>query len=146
MYRFLADVTVVFHFAYASFIVLALAAIVVGWMRRWGWIRNFWFRLIHLLMIGGVAIESYFGVPCPLTVLENRLRQLAGQTTYPGSFIGTWANELLFFDASEVVFTLLYGLIFMLVLGSFLFAPPRWPSGLLRPAATDHARSHSKHG
>ena len=89
IYRFLADATVVIHFAYASFIVLGLLAILVGIVRHWSWIRNFWFRLVHLLMMGTVAAEACCGIPCPLTVWENRLRQLAGEATYPGSFIGT---------------------------------------------------------
>ena len=55
LYRVLADVTVVIHLAYASFIVLGLVAILLGILRRWSWIRDFWFRLVHLLLATFVA-------------------------------------------------------------------------------------------
>jgi hypothetical protein len=127
MYRFLADVTVVAHFAYASFIVLGLIAICVGGIRGWSWIRNFWFRLVHLAMIGSVALESCFDIECPLTVLENHFRQLGGENSYPGSFIGTLVNNLLFVDAPEWVLSLTYGLLFAAVLLTLLTVPPRRP-------------------
>jgi hypothetical protein len=127
IYRFLADVTVGAHFAYASFIVLGLIAIGVGGVRGWSWIRNFWFRLVHLLMIGGVALESCFDIECPLTVLENHFRQRGGETTYPGSFVGTLVNDLLFVDTPEWVLSLTYGAIFAVVLLSLLAVPPRRP-------------------
>ena len=127
VYRFLADVTVVFHLAYASFIVLGLVAILVGIWRRWSWVRNFWFRLIHLLMIGLVAAEAGCGIKCPLTVLETYLRKKAGEATYTGSFIGNMVHEFLFFEAPEWVFSTVYILFFLLVAATFVWARPRWP-------------------
>jgi hypothetical protein len=132
IYRFLADATVIIHCAYASFIVLGLLAIVVGLVRHWSWIRNFWFRLVHLLMMGFVAAETCCGILCPLTVWENRLRQLAGETTYPGSFIGTMANDVLFVDMPEWVLSCAYVLLFGLILLTLVAAPPRWPGGKRR--------------
>ena len=81
----LADVIAVFHLAFALFIVCGLVAILVGAVRGWVWVRNFWFRLIHLLMIGIVAAEAICGVPCPLTTWEFRLRKLAGEATHSRS-------------------------------------------------------------
>ncbi len=127
LYRVLADVTVVIHLAYASFIVLGLAAILLGIVRRWSWIRNFWFRMVHLLMIGMVAAETVCGIDCPLTVWENRLRTLAGETTYAGSFIGSWANALLFVEMPEWLLSTAYLLFLCLVLATFVAAPPGRP-------------------
>jgi hypothetical protein len=125
--RVLADVIVVIHAAFVAFVMLGMVAIVVGLVLGWGWVRNFWFRALHLAAIGVVAAQALVGVICPLTSLENVLRRQAGQETYPGAFIGYWAHRLIFFQASPRVFTLAYSLFGAAVLGAFLLGPPRWP-------------------
>jgi len=74
-YRILADLVLVIHLAYAGFIVLGMAAILLGIVLKWQWVRNFWFRLIHLIMIAIVVEESILGVICPLTDWEDQLRE-----------------------------------------------------------------------
>ena len=59
----LADLIVVFHAAYVSFVVFGLVAILIGAVLRWRWVRNFWFRVIHLTAIGIVVAEALFGIP-----------------------------------------------------------------------------------
>jgi hypothetical protein len=66
LYRLLADTVVAVHLTYVAFVVVGMAAILVGIVLRWSWVRNFWFRTVHLLMIGIVAVESLCGVRCPL--------------------------------------------------------------------------------
>lgn len=126
VYRLLADLTVIIHFAYVMFVILGLFAILAGWALRWNWIRNRWFRGIHLLMIGVVVLESWAGITCPLTTWEHQLRQRAGQETYQGDFIATWVHDALFFDAEPWVFTVCYSLFGGLVLATLFFVPPRW--------------------
>ncbi len=126
-YRFLADSIVVVHFAYVAFVVLGLAAIVAGAALGWRWVRNFWFRAIHLLMIAVVVAESLGGVLCPLTDWEDRLRELAGEPNEPGSFIGRGIHSLLFVDASSSVLALCYSVFGLAVLVMLVVAPPRWP-------------------
>jgi hypothetical protein len=126
--RLLADLIVVLHAAYASFIVCGLVAILIGIVFRWGWVRNFWFRAIHLTMIGIVVAEEFVGMSCPLTDWEKRLRRTAGQAGYAGDFIGHWAHRLIFYDAKPWVFTVIYVLFGLAVLGTFIVAPPRWPA------------------
>ena len=53
--RMLADLLVVVHAAYVSFVVLGLVAILAGIAFRWKWVRNPWFRWIHITMIGIVV-------------------------------------------------------------------------------------------
>ena len=77
--RVLADVIVVFHAAYVSFVVFGLVAILLGVVFRWNWVRNFWFRSIHLIAIGIVVGEALVGVPCPLTVWEARSGKSPGR-------------------------------------------------------------------
>jgi hypothetical protein len=121
----LADLIVVVHASYVSFVVFGQLAILLGVAFRWSWVRNFWFRATHLLAIGIVVGESFFGIDCPLTVWERELRQVAGQTGYTGDFLGYWAHQLIFFRADRWVFTGLYSLFGLLVLATFILAPPR---------------------
>jgi hypothetical protein len=131
----LADLIVVAHAAYASFVVLGLVAILVGSALRWRWVRNPWFRSIHIAMIGIVVAEAFAGIPCPLTGWEARLREAAGQVAYPGDFIGYWIDRLLFCHTERWVWTVLYVAFGVAVLAAFIFAPPRWRSRTLhRPA------------
>ena len=55
MYGLLADLVVIVHFAYVGFVVIGQLLILIGIVLRWQWIRNPWFRLIHLAMILIVA-------------------------------------------------------------------------------------------
>jgi hypothetical protein len=125
--KLLADLVVVTHACFAAFVVLGLVATLLGIALRWNWVRNFWFRIIHLSAIGFVILESIVGIDCPLTVWENRLRKAAGQAAYPGDFIGYWAHRLLFFDAEPWILTVSYILFGLGVIVTFLLAPPRWP-------------------
>ena len=128
-YLLLADVILVVHFAFVAFVVLGLVAVWAGRFLRWSWVRNFWFRLAHLLSIGIVVGEALGGVICPLTTWEARLRELAGTTgAYEGSFIQHWVHQLMFFEASQGVFTGIYALFFALVLASAWWVKPRWPA------------------
>lgn len=132
LYRFLADAVVLVHFAYVAFVVLGMAAILAGIALRWRWVRNFWFRGVHFLMIAVVVAESLCGVLCPLTEWEDRLRELAGEPNEPGSFIGRWTHQLLFFDVPPSVMLVGYCLFGLAVLAAFFLAPPRWPAWLGR--------------
>ena len=126
-YRFLADTIVVLHFAYVAFVVVGMAGIVVGTVRHWPWVRNFWFRGIHFLMIAVVAAESLGGILCPLTEWEDRLRERAGESTEPVSFVGRWVHRLLFFDLPPALLATCYCLFALAVLVMLIVAPPRWP-------------------
>ena len=127
IYRIAADLIVIAHTAYVAFVVLCLALILVGIARKWNWIRNFKFRIIHLSMIGIVVAEAWCGLICPLTIWEKDFRRLAGETTYQGDFLANWMHVLLFFEFSPWVFTLLYSLFGLSVIATFLVAPPCFP-------------------
>jgi hypothetical protein len=127
LYSFLADVVVVLHFAYAGFVVVGMVVILAGIVLRWKWVRNFWFRMVHFLMIGLVVAESLGGMACPMTTWEYDLRVKAGQAGEPGSFIGRWFHRVLYYDAPEWTFTVCYCLFGTAVLATLILAPPRWP-------------------
>jgi len=138
--RVLADSIVVFHACYVAFVVLGLVAILAGIVFRWGWVRNFWFRAIHLLMISIVVGEALVGVPCPLTVWEKLLRTRAGEASYAGDFLGHWAHRLIFYRAEPWVFTLIYAVFGLAVVSAFVLSPPRFPGRKPSAAADDPDR------
>jgi len=88
--------------------------------------RSFGFRLAHLAAIASVCAEAIVGAACPLTTLENALRERAGQARYPGNFVGYWAHRLIFYDAPPWAFTGLYFALTILALATFWLAPPKW--------------------
>ncbi len=124
-----ADVVLALHTLFVLFVVGGLLLILLGWWRGWTWTRGFWFRWLHLAAIGFVVLEAWFGVPCPLTVLESRLRVIAGGSGYAASFIGYWLQRLIFYEAEPWVFTVVYTAFALLVVAVFVFHPPRrYPS------------------
>jgi hypothetical protein len=127
IYRMLADVVVTIHLALVGFIVMGMAAILLGIVLKWRWVRNFWFRTIHLAMIAVVVEKAILSVSCPLTDWENQLREMAGETVREGTFIGRMLHGVLFWDVSSGTLTIVYYLFGLAVLVVFFFAPPRWP-------------------
>ncbi len=125
LYRIAADLIVIAHFGIVAFNIFGLILTLIGVFRRWSWVRNVWFRSIHLLGIAFVVGESLLGETCPLTTWEKRLNELAGRTTYQGDFIANVVHDMLFFTAPSWVFTLCYSLFGAAVLLTFIFAPPR---------------------
>lgn len=125
-YQLAADVVVVVHFAFVAFVALGLLLTLVGGVRRWAWVRSLRFRGTHAAAIGVVVIESLCGITCPLTVWEQQLRVLAGQTSHQGDFIAAWVHKLMFFEAEPWVFTTGYCAFGAMVVLSWLLVPPMW--------------------
>src|SRR5947209_199294 len=125
-YGLLADMVVGIHVAYVSYVVLGQLAIFAGVVLRWQWIRNFWFRVTHLVAIIIVAFEAIMNITCPLTTWEAQLRAAAGQQVQEGTFMGRLLHDLMYFNWPEWVFTALYITFALLVLATFVVAPPRW--------------------
>ena len=130
LYRILADLMVAIHLAFAGFLVLGMAAILLGIVLKWQWVRNFWFRATHLLLIATVVVETLLGFTCPLTDWEDRLREKAGEAVQGGTFIGRMLHKFLFWniwDESPRAMTIVYCLLGLAILAAFFYAPPRWP-------------------
>ena len=125
-YAFLADVVVAIHVAYVGFVVVGQLAILLGIPLKWSWVRNFWFRVLHLLAIVVVGVEGALGIICPLTTWEAQLRELAGQPVERGSFMGRLMHNLLFYDCDQWYFDMGHVVFALLVLLTFVLAPPRW--------------------
>lgn len=121
----LADAILVLHFLIVVFIVGGLVLTWIGALAGWAWVRNRWFRYLHLAAIAFVAAEALFGVVCPLTVWEDLLRGGAR----PESFVGRWVRQLLFYQAPEWVFTTIYAAWAAATLATLRLVPPRRKAG-----------------
>ena len=125
-YSLAADGVLIFHTAFIAFVVVGLVLIWIGYFRSWRWTRSLTFRIAHLLAIAYVVLQSWCSMSCPLTDLENRLRLRGGEDPYgPTGFIAYWLHRLIFFDAPPWLFTLVYTLFGLLVVGTLIFAPPK---------------------
>lgn len=129
--RVLADFVVIVHGLIAAFAVVGAVAVAIGGCLRWRWVGNFWFRGVHLALVVIVAMFPLTGRLCPLTDLEQWLRLQAGETAYPGSFIGHWVHELLFIDVSPEAIAVSYCLFAVLVIAMLALVPVRLPAKLL---------------
>ena len=133
-YRLLADLVLLLHFAIVLFVLGAWIIIIAGACRGWHFVRNPWFRGIHLAAVGFVVALTWCGTMCPLTTLENELRHHGGQSSYPGDFIAWWVHELLFFDLPSWVFTLCYSVFGASVAVLLRVCPPEVSGGSRRDA------------
>jgi hypothetical protein len=86
--RFLADAVVALHLAFVAFVV-------AGAFLALRWPRLLWLQIP--CAVYGVAIEL-FGWICPLTYLENALRERAGRSGYSGGFVEHYLLPLLYPD------------------------------------------------
>jgi hypothetical protein len=125
-YRLAADAVVMLHMAYVLFVIFGFLLTLLGCLFRWKWIRNPWFRGIHLAMILIVVAEAWLGITCPLTTWEDQLRELGGGESNQGAFIANLVHDWLFYEAPPWVFATAYSLFGLGVVLTFVLAPPRW--------------------
>jgi drug/metabolite transporter superfamily protein YnfA len=125
LFRALADVALITHVAFVTFVLGGLLLILLGGFRGWNWIRNPWFRVLHLVGIGLVVVQAWLGVICPLTTLEMALRERAGDSTYGGTFIAHWLQRLIYYEAPPWVFAVCYTVFGLAVVGSWVKFRPR---------------------
>lgn len=125
VYRTLADLVLATHVGFVAFVIVGLAAIWVGGLTGWSWVRNPWLRAAHLAGIALVVVQAWLGIVCPLTTLEMHLRERAGDATYAGTFIGHWLQRLLYYEAPPWVFVVCYTLFGLAVVGSWVKFRPR---------------------
>jgi len=112
-----ADAVLLVHFGFILFVLL-------GGLLVWKWPRIAWLHLPAVLW--GALIEFSAGI-CPLTPLENRLRQAAGEGGYSGGFVERYLLPVIYpADLTRDV-QLLLGLL-VLVLNLAIYAAVFWVS------------------
>ena len=88
IYRLLADITLIFHLCFVVFAVFGGLLV----------LRRRFVLWLHLpALVWGVLVEC-FRMPCPLTALENWLRQLGGEAGYEGGFIEHYVSAILYWQ------------------------------------------------
>ena len=86
VYGVLTDVVVGVHFAFVLFVVLG-GLFVLRW-KLWAW--------IHIPCVLWGALNEFWGWVCPLTPLENWLRQSGGEAAYANSFVEHYILPILY--------------------------------------------------
>lgn len=86
MDKILADAIVVIHCLFIIFVICG-GLLVLRWPKM---------AIAHLPAAVWGAVVEFFGLICPLTPLENRFRDLAGETAYSGDFIGRYLLPVIY--------------------------------------------------
>ena len=86
LYRWLAVVVVGAHFAFLAYLVL-------GGFMAWRWPRTV---VSHMAAVGWAGIQVFGLLPCPLTALQDRLRELGGERALRGGFIDSYVKGVLY--------------------------------------------------
>ena len=81
-----ADLVVVVHLLFIGFIV-------GGVFLTWRWPLIIW---AHIPAVIYGALVEFAGFTCPLTLLENDLRQRAGEAGYRGGFIAHYLVKVIY--------------------------------------------------
>ena len=135
LYGVVADALSAIHLLFVSWVVLGLAAILIGWPLGWRWVRNPWFRITHLGMILIVVVETAFAYQCPLTKWDDDLRKAADQWDFEKtgsvdpermSFIGRMAQDLFMCSCPDAVWNASYFGFGGVILATLFLVPPRF--------------------
>lgn len=89
LYRALADIVVMTHLAFILFAVL-------GGFLALRWKRCAW---LHVPAVAWATLISFAGWICPLTPLENWLRERGGVIAYRSGFIDQYILPIVYPDA-----------------------------------------------
>jgi uncharacterized protein DUF2784 len=86
LYFFLADILVLLHVGFVLFVILG-GLVVLRWSRV---------AYLHIPAAAWGALIEFSGWTCPLTPLEQSLRQQAGEVGYRGGFIEHYILSVLY--------------------------------------------------
>jgi hypothetical protein len=85
-YRILAETAMAVHFLFIVFVVL-------GGFLAWRWPRVIW---LHLAAAAWGLCIVLFDLNCPLTYVEDRAREQAGQSGLSRGFIDTYLTGVIY--------------------------------------------------
>jgi len=87
VYRILADLVVIAHFAFIGFVTIGS---LLAWHKKpvlvW----------LHVPALAWAVAIITIGSTCPLTVLENYFRRLGGEPGYAGGFVDHYIENVIF--------------------------------------------------
>ena len=117
----IADIVLIFHFSIVIFIVSGLFLIPIGYKFNWIWVKNKKLRIIHIVMMTFITLEALLGITCPLTSIENELRERYQSK----SFIGYWIEQIIYWDFPTQFFIILYCILLGWIYLMFKLFPPK---------------------
>lgn len=128
-YGMLADITALLHGLVVIYIVGGFLAILAGLWRRWAFTRRFWFRFPHLTLCVIVLAFEFVGRPCPLTTLEQWLReQQAAGSAYQGAYLAHYVHEAIHVPAPPSSLAWPMSVFVVLVAALYLWRGPEKPA------------------
>ena len=110
IYSFLADLLVLIHLLFILFVIFG--GLLVLWRK--------WVVFLHIPAAVWGALIEFKGWICPLTPLENHLRQLGGEQGYSGGFIEHYLIPIIYPDELTRTFQIILG-IFVVVLNLMVY-------------------------
>jgi len=99
-YWFAAHLVLILHLGFVCFVVL-------GGFLAWRWR---WIVFLHIPAVLWSALIEFRGWICPLTPLEQRFRQAAGEAGYAGGFVEHYILPVLYPSALTRDIQLLLGI------------------------------------
>lgn len=111
-YRILAEIVLVLHFCFVIFVVFGGLLV----------LRRRWIAWLHLPAVAWGIVIEFFWWACPLTSLENYLREAGGEAGYTNGFIDYYITAILYTPLSpniRIALGLLL-IIFNLIVYSYL--------------------------
>ena len=92
------------HLAIIAFNVAGCVLVPIGVWFRWRWVREFWWRLAHLLSLALVALQALMGRACFLTIWQGD----ASGASHVQPLIAGWINRLIYWPLPLWVFAVAY--------------------------------------
>jgi hypothetical protein len=127
VWRELADVVVGFHYAFMAFLV---AGGFLAW--RWRWL--IWG---HAVAVVWAILIVTTHIPCPLTALQNNLRETAGQQPLSDSFINLYIRGTFYPEGQQPLAQAVLGVVVIAAWIGFVRL------GRAPQVASTSARAHS---
>ena len=120
IWRVLADLVLLIHFAFVGFVIVG------GFFAiRWRWLP--W---VHLPAVAWAMVLEFSGRICPLTPLENWLRQASGEAGYAGGFLEHYLVQVVYPEALTPEIQIYIGLGVLLINGiAYSVVWRGWPRG-----------------
>ena len=107
IWRALADLVLLIHLAFIVFVIVG------GFFAsRWRWLP--W---VHLPAVAWAVVLEFSGWICPLTPLENWLRQASGEAVYAGGFLEHYLVQVVYPEALTPEIQIYIGLGVLLING-----------------------------
>jgi hypothetical protein len=117
----LAESILAAHIAVILFNVFGLIAVPLGALCGWRFVRIRWWRVLHLVLLGTVALQAVVGRACFLTLWQAALAEGAAS---PTPLIMGWVNRMIYWPLPIWVFAALYLLVFGYALALLWLVPP----------------------